>query len=182
MLKRVEAVVATARRVNEQRPAAILHDDGPDVVPRLWVSQRPFGEHHADRVGTYKAVVVVGACHLPNRAVNGLDEHLLPVLALAHLGWQKLVDDAPTLAVNAVPDGSTRLGLLGEQMPIGADALEHVAGGEVQRAAILASTAMPDSAAALEPLAMTKAVEQIALVRTRRPVIRYRQRQSYLPM
>jgi hypothetical protein len=87
---------------------------------------------------------------LPDRAVDSLDEHLLPILALAHLGWQKLVDDAPALAVNAVPDGSTRLGLLGEQMPVGADALEHVAGGQVERTAILASTAMPDSASALE--------------------------------
>jgi hypothetical protein len=65
--------------------------------------------------------------------------------------------------------------LLWEQVPVGANALEHIAGGQVERAAILPRATMPDSAAALVSLAVAEAVEQVALVRARYPVIRDRQ-------
>ena len=51
------AVVAAAGRVDEERPAVVLHQDRADVLPGIGVGERPLGEDDADRVRPDQAVV-----------------------------------------------------------------------------------------------------------------------------
>ena len=162
-------MVLAAGGVDEQRPAAVLREDGPDIVPCGWICKAELTEHHADRVGTDQRVVTVGADALPDAAVDQFDFHLLVVGLGADVLWPHLVDDAPALAVDVVPDNLADLPLGWRHVPVHAHPLHSGRSGQVQRCAVLACPAMPDGHHAL-PAAL-KRTYQLQLVGERLPVI-----------
>ena len=145
----IVAVIAAPWCVYEQCPAAIFRQYRAHVVPRAGLGHAPFGKHDPYWVSAYEAVVVIRAYHLPYRAIYKLDFHLVLVLRFPYFLGKRLIDDAPTLAVNAIPDDLSALSGFWQHVPVHAHALHGCSCSPVDRYRVLARPSVPHGRSAL---------------------------------